>query len=151
MSGKNKLRFLILTAALLAGCAKPNYADKNGGGEPTTQALGSCELQFESENLCVSWAWETVASTTQYGSFLLQTASLQNQGLVLRAPAAELKVLLWMPSMGHGSIPVQIEMITPGLYRVKNVFFIMPGEWDLHFQLWNAGTKVDEATQRMML
>ena len=150
MSGKNKLSIIALSFFIF-GCAKPNYADKKSDENPQAQSLEDCRLKFEWQSLCLGWTWETVGNTTQYGSFILQTAQPSGGALVLKDVGAELKVVLWMPSMGHGSVPVQIEKLSVGLYRIKNIFFIMPGEWDLHFQLFENGTKVDEATQRLIL
>lgn len=56
-----------------------------------------------------------------------------------------LQVILWMPSMGHGSAPTQIDkllddkgQIVLGSYQVKNVFFVMPGDWEIRFVLTEA-------------
>lgn len=51
-------------------------------------------------------------------------------------------VVLWMPSMGHGSAPTQVERAVDanggtlaGAYKVRNVFFIMPGDWEIRVSL----------------
>ncbi len=51
-------------------------------------------------------------------------------------------VVLWMPSMGHGSAPTQVERaidksgnIIPGTFNVKNVYFIMGGDWEVRVTL----------------
>lgn len=56
--------------------------------------------------------------------------------------ADALEVILWMPSMGHGSAPTHIERsfdstgnIIPGVYNVRNVQFIMGGEWEVRVVL----------------
>ncbi|MFN7729501.1 MAG: hypothetical protein ACK5P7_10130 [Bdellovibrio sp.] len=150
MSGKNKL-YLCALSFFFLGCAKPNYAEKKSDQNPGVQSLEECRLKFESQSLCLGWTWETIGNTTQYGSFILQMAQPTGGALILKDALADLKVVLWMPSMGHGSVPVQIEKLSVGLYRIKNIFFIMPGEWDVHFQLFENGIKVDEATQRLIL
>jgi hypothetical protein len=47
-------------------------------------------------------------------------------------------VVLWMPSMGHGSVPTHIEQVVDsggqalsGVYLVKNIQFIMGGDWEV--------------------
>lgn len=61
----------------------------------------------------------------------------------------ELSVELWMPSMGHGSAPTQVERIlnqygdrVVGAYRVRNMYFVMDGEWEVRVIL------VDERGQQ---
>lgn len=51
-------------------------------------------------------------------------------------------VTLWMPSMGHGSAPTMIQNAVDangqsiiGAYQVRNMYFIMPGEWDVQVSL----------------
>lgn len=55
---------------------------------------------------------------------------------------ATVAVQLWMPSMGHGSSPVQIERIANGkgtfdtaVFRVSKMNFIMEGEWEVRVTL----------------
>lgn len=52
------------------------------------------------------------------------------------------EVSLWMPSMGHGSAPTQIQpavndrgQAITGTYQIKNMHFLMPGDWDIRVTL----------------
>ncbi len=56
----------------------------------------------------------------------------------------ELKVLLWMPSMGHGSSPTKVTKLATGEYDVTNVYFIMGGNWEVKVQLIKDGKIFDE-------
>jgi hypothetical protein len=51
---------------------------------------------------------------------------------------------LWMPAMGHGSVPFKFKKIATGEYEVSNVYFIMGGDWQLHLQLKNGSQVIDE-------
>lgn len=62
-----------------------------------------------------------------------------------------LNVVLWMPSMGHGSAPTKVSRVAPGEYDVSNVQFIMGGRWDIKFQLKQGNTVVDEAIVSLSL
>ncbi len=62
-----------------------------------------------------------------------------------------LHIYLWMPDMGHGSAPVKIKKIAPGEYEVTNVYIIMGGAWDLHFQILKNEAVIDEAVIRINL
>lgn len=53
-------------------------------------------------------------------------------------------VMLWMPSMGHGSVPVKIKKIADGEYEISDVQFIMPGKWEIKFQLKDGNQVFDE-------
>ncbi len=58
-------------------------------------------------------------------------------------------VELFMPQMGHGSGPTALERvldshddIIPGLYRVKNMWFIMNGMWEVRMMM-GEGSKTE--------
>ena len=53
--------------------------------------------------------------------------------------------------MNHGSSPMQIQQIGPGLYKVNRVYFIMPGQWDLHIQLKMNEQVQDEFVQKFTI
>ncbi|MGE4131100.1 MAG: hypothetical protein AB7F86_05645 [Bdellovibrionales bacterium] len=57
-------------------------------------------------------------------------------------PPGPFEVVLWMPSMGHGSAPTSVlELVDAkgqpilGSYDVKNIFFLMSGHWDVNVTL----------------
>lgn len=52
------------------------------------------------------------------------------------------KVDLFMSDMGHGSAPTQIQRIVdangepiPGAYRIKSMYFMMAGNWEVNITL----------------
>ena len=53
-------------------------------------------------------------------------------------------VFLWMPTMGHGSSPVKIKKLDNGEYEISDVQFIMPGKWEIKFQLKDGAQVFDE-------
>lgn len=61
-------------------------------------------------------------------------------------PGVPFRVRLWMPSMGHGSAPTQLQRVLDGegrlltgVYRATNAYFPMPGEWNVEVILGSAG------------
>jgi hypothetical protein len=66
-------------------------------------------------------------------------------------PEGSPSVVLWMPSMGHGSSPVTVTRLDIGTYLANEVFFIMPGEWQIKFQLKRADEVIDEAIVDIVL
>lgn len=63
----------------------------------------------------------------------------------------ELKVKLWMPSMGHGSSPVKISKTGEGVYEVSEVYFIMAGEWEIIYQIMENGNLTQEVKWPLIL
>ncbi len=74
-------------------------------------------------------------------SFLsIETRSAKDHSLI--AIDDSVSVELWMPDMGHGSVPTQIERVLDkdgnaeaGKFLVSNVYFVMGGLWDIQVTL----------------
>ncbi|MBI3554828.1 MAG: FixH family protein, partial [Deltaproteobacteria bacterium] len=67
-------------------------------------------------------------------------------------------VKLWMPAMGHGSSPVNVAHAVdqgganvPGVFKATNVYFVMPGDWDVHVQLKNGSKVVEETVEKVTI
>jgi hypothetical protein len=103
-----------------------------------------CGLELTKENLCATIVWEAEPTETTKGSFLLRFSSRSGTPMT---PVQTVAVKLWMPTMGHGSSPVQIAPVDPNTYRISDVYFVMAGRWEIHVQLKNGSTLVDEAIQ----
>lgn len=43
----------------------------------------------------------------------------------------DMKVELWIPSMGHGSSPVTVQQFGLNKYKVSQAYFIIPGQWEV--------------------
>jgi hypothetical protein len=139
MSGKYKQLFLLF---LMSACAKPNYEDSastnNNSLQDQAQGKIACQAKFNSGD-CVNFNWQTLPSETGFGSFIFKTYRL-NLGDGTPVPEdqnGELSVVLWMPSMGHGSAPVQVKRLDVGTYQATNIFFTMKGNWEIRFQTKN--------------
>ncbi|RYZ73595.1 MAG: hypothetical protein EOP05_09900 [Proteobacteria bacterium] len=131
-----------LTLSLTA-CAHPNYIEQSGQAlSPEKGSAGECLLKFTSQDLCGDFNWEKMPNESETGVFVVRFTHPQSGSLV--DPSLPLKVILWMPSMGHGSSPVEVTRLSTGLYRVARVFFSMPGTWQIRFQLMQANNVVEE-------
>ena len=117
----------------LLSCAKPNYVHQSDFKEDALSQT-PCPFYFPSENLCLKFHWQKKPTETTMGEIQLRFFSPENVK-EQRDPKGFPFVFLWMPSMGHGSSPTHTIRIKEGLYLVQDVFFIMPGPWDIHFQL----------------
>lgn len=134
MTKLSNLLSVFALGLLLAGCAKPTYLS---GGESGASKSGSgCMATFAISGSCVELKWEKFPTETDFGSFIFTITD--STGILVDAPSTNAttlpKVVLWMPSMGHGSSPVTVERLGTGLYRATAVFFSMKGDWEIRFQ-----------------
>lgn len=142
---------ILFSFFLTLSCAKPNYQDSINSDlqTPTSEnkpqdphsLQPTCELVLKSVGTCLYFQWIKKPSSTEYGHFQLilkkinTKEDLTPEEWELIFP--QLAVILWMPSMGHGSIPVKLSKKSDGIIDVENVFFIMPGDWEIRIQLKN--------------
>lgn len=102
-------------------------------------------LQFSKTNFSFSVFWEEGPRLGQ-SRFVMKTWD-KNLG-TFNGPYQnlnkELHIFLWMPSMGHGSVPVKITQTGQGEYIVSDVQFIMGGRWEIKFQLKESDQVLDE-------
>ena len=147
---KNFYITLVCLFGILTSCAEPKYIEKNNSSNQNVsgqELQADCSLQFQNSKLCFTWKWESEPSATVMGSIILKTYRLNylDQTAVETDMISIPELVLWMPSMGHGSSPTASERLDMGTYRIKNVFFIMPGDWEFRFQINKDNEKIDEA------
>ena len=142
--------FLFLIILSLLSCAKPNYIEPTEltrSGNPTMTA---CPFYFQEERLCLSYRWNQFPSEESFGSFTMKFFAEENPTAYI-SPKLSPSVKLWMPSMGHGSSPVIIKMVSDGIYEVTDVYFTMLGEWEIRFQLKNNDEVIEEKIQKITI
>lgn len=137
------------------GCAQPKYvteSEQTSTGQQTTESKVNCGIQFSNSKYCLSWFWENKPTSTNQGSLIFKIYRLNAfDQTAIQLDSAEIPQLtLWMPSMGHGSTPTETQRLDVGTYRVSKVFFIMPGEWDLKFQIKSGSEVTDEAVVQIV-
>ena len=148
---KNNLNFLFFIMFIFSACAKPTYVNSTEDSTNSTKsesATTACEAKFTSSQ-CISMSWSTKPTDAESGSFKFKIYRINlGDGSPVPVDPADvtLNVVLWMPSMGHGSSPVQLKKLDVGTYEVTDVFFIMRGAWEIRFQLKNGKTIEDQAT-----
>lgn len=141
---------LCLFALLVFGCARPNYEsvqNLNGWGTTTNQKVSDCQIRFQSSGLCLLWSWEELPTAKVAGVLqfkVVRANALDDSPMPVDSEFTP-SVLLWMPDMGHGSSPTNTTRVDVGSYRVTNVFFIMPGQWEIRFQIKDGEILKDEA------
>lgn len=142
--------FLFILAVGVMACAHPNYQDEVSAAQNENNMSSVCALKFSKLNLCAHITWEKDQTADEMGSFLIQFGKLDTENqFSAENPPVDPAVILWMPSMGHGSSPVTITEVSTGLYRISDVWFSMPGEWLIQVKLKNASSVIDEASQNI--
>lgn len=88
-----------------------------------------CHSQFK--NFCAHLgmhAEPTKSSNYEFVVDLVATA----QDL---AKVTDVKVVLWMPSMGHGTTPVKVQRLDAKHFQVTEANFIMEGLWSVNLEV----------------
>lgn len=135
--GRFKAVFLAL---LLSSCANPKYATPEPIAGIDQGSKITCQAKFQAGQ-CVSLVWEKFPTEEDFGSF--QFKSFREGTSETLEDLPNVSVVLWMPSMGHGSSPVAVTRLEVGTYRASNVFFTMGGDWEIRFQV-KAGQNVQD-------
>jgi hypothetical protein len=138
---KSAFALVALISLAQSACAQPNYQDVKSLKQESKPASATCPLFFSTENLCATLDWVKKPTEEVTGSFTLKFYS---PAIVMADPKLDLKVVIWMPDMGHGSSPVTITRKSIGSYDVDGVFFSMHGGWQIRVQLKNAQAVAEE-------
>lgn len=99
---------------------------------------------FSQSQMLGQLEWKILPQTQGESQFILRTWKKGTSRRTLMDLPHTLFIKIWMPDMGHGSAPVSIQKIATGTYDVQQLYFIMPGYWDLHLQLKEQNHVVDE-------
>lgn len=145
-----KLSACLALLLFMSGCARPRYVREDNSANPQSTAQenkANCHVTFQNSGFCLLWYWEKQPTSKEAGSLIFKTYRLNilDETPIEMDTTSVPQLILWMPGMGHGSTPTQTERIDVGTYRSSSVFFIMPGEWELKFQIKEQNMVVDEA------
>lgn len=147
------MKYLLITLIFFTSCAEPTYLPSSMKGDSQQQQATNCSLQFKYSKTCIDWKWEEVPTEREMGAFYFKTYRKNTvDGSAIPFDQVSLpQVVLWMPSMSHGSSPVFTSKEDTGTYRANNVFFIMPGEWEIKFQIKEGNQIIDEAVVTIII
>lgn len=100
-----------------------------------------CPLYFQQTDTCAKVEFIHGPFDGEESSFVIHFYEHQSaHGEPVMVTPAQMKVDLWMymgNHGGHGSAPVVVTEQSPGVYLVSNVYFIMPGRWNIRFFVEN--------------
>lgn len=119
---------------------------------PTTR---QCSLEFPGRSLCAKLVWDNLAPGQTIGSpdeegyrsfrLLVWDKEIGTESGPYADPGLNLKAVLWMPDMGHGSSPTRVAQGAPGQFSVSQVYFSMGGFWEIRLQLRQGASVVSQA------
>lgn len=122
--------------------------------EPVVAKPKSCPLSLPNQGFCASLTWDRQPTEDEGGIFTLRfwkSADGSESGPYV-SPPFTVAVKLWMASMGHGSSPVRVAQTKdqggveiPGVYTASDVYFSMPGEWEIWVQLKQNKQVIEQA------
>jgi hypothetical protein len=97
-------------------------------------------LSFKKNTLHIHASFQEAPSVEQEAVLVLEAKDAKTHQAVELDD--DIEVELWMPAMGHGSAPTQVERvlgesgeIIPGKFIVRNIYFVMGGEWEVKVSL----------------
>ncbi|MFN8943405.1 MAG: hypothetical protein ACK5WZ_02140 [Pseudobdellovibrionaceae bacterium] len=140
-----KVIYKLVVILLTVSCAKANYQNATSDINEINSQNELCAKQFGQSSLCVDLVWEQLPTEDLRGIFKLKFYRLEDPSVMVEPNLAP-SVVLWMPSMGHGSAPVQIQKVSDGIYQISEVYFVMSGEWDIRVQQKLGKEVIDQVT-----
>lgn len=148
--------FLFIVVSLLS-CDSPVFHMENPVEESKVQDQSTpnptkCSTQFKNLKLCIATQWLVNPSTTQASQVKITLYSPESgtgtPSLIL--PPLKFHAYLWMPEHGHGSSPIEITEVD-GSYLLSDIWFIMPGLWELRLEVLKGTEIVDLHYLRLTL
>jgi hypothetical protein len=117
----------------------------------SSNAQNSCAIKLEKAKLCGGVEFLSKPSVNVNAPFVLAFWNATSNGSYV-IPAG-VQVDLWMPAHGHGSRPTKaVRLERTGVTYVDNVFFAMPGLWQIRVRVLNAaGEIIDTANAEITL
>ncbi len=126
------LLYTFLLVLLILGCAKPNSKpDSQKTSNLNSSENAGCKISLRKDpNICLNWYWDTLAKPEEeFGSLKVFFVDTNVFTKLIKLES----LVLWMPSMGHGSSPTEVTNLGDGFFKVTNIWFIMKQDWELRF------------------
>lgn len=135
---------IFLIFIFCSACARPDYISKEEFSNSNDSFQENNSVEFPETKIRPLLQWkETPQSSGAQEFSLTLTGNIEQFD--------DLTIVLWMPSMGHGSAPVKIEKISGTQYHVTHVYFIMPGDWEVRIVLKKSDTVIDQLFIPLMI
>lgn len=127
-------------ALLLFSCGKSPLLKEKISSAQKVESM-EADRFFKTTNHQIKLIWSTPRSTFEEGKAII---ILLKSGNPTALENEQLDAYLWMKSMGHGSSPIVIRNLGNGIYELSEIYFTMPGDWQLHLAIKNGNTIIDD-------
>ncbi len=104
--------------------------------EHTPEAKPAYHLAFRNNTVHLHIDFENTPAVGSESFLKIQARNGEDHSILNLTDTVDVE--LSMADMGHGSAPTQVERSldaqgnsVPGLFRVRNVYFVMGGDWDV--------------------
>lgn len=111
-------------------------------GSLAHSAQPAAQLVFNQSGLQATVFWEVAPNLADESVLRIEFKNLQTQKL--QDPPADIDAVLFMPDMGHGSAPGDVQKLGPGVYRVTSLYFFMGGLWEVRVTVNGANGSTNE-------
>jgi hypothetical protein len=142
---------IVRRAGLLAGALLAVGCGGSPAGDPSSEGTGFSGtplLQIAGTADHVRVAVRTSPSPPTRGVAAVELTVTDADGALLDGLAVS--VTPWMPDMGHGSsVAPTVRAAGDGVYLVENLYFFMPGRWQLRTHL--QGAAADDAAPEFQI
>ncbi len=143
------VRYFVALAGLIffTACADPEF-NSAAGGRSAQGPEGAVQKPIGNYEVQVQFL-RPPATQGDSPFFLIFSDNNSNFADTISVEIKSLR--LWMPSMGHGSAPVKVQNFGGGIFQVTNVYFIMPGDWQiqLRYQIINSNGEFSSDEQSL--
>ena len=125
------------------GCGESPFIndEKNPGDLVVARPSAESKLTLTKKNLIVHPFFRVGPSVGDENNLLIIITDKSSKAI---DHSLDLRVMLWMPTMGHGSFPVTVTETSSGVFEASEIFFTMPGYWDVHFQIYENNNLIEE-------
>lgn len=94
-----------------------------------TAATNVHHLSFANGKIQALVSWNVEPQVERESNMVVEFKT--NGGVI----PADLKAILFMPDMGHGSSPTRVEKISESSFKVSKMYFTMPGVWEIRLTI----------------
>lgn len=129
------MKFVFLSLFLsFYGCGDSPFVEKDvDEKEREIQTATNEVLSFSGVDIRVNRFWKEGPRVGPASELLIVLTDSNNKPIKLNE---RLDAKIMMPRMGHGSAPIKVTDMGEGVYKLERIYFIMPGYWDFHLEIY---------------
>lgn len=146
------LILVILVTLLASSCGRSPQANHSYESEAVREQLkGTMNLNKLGLNIELSWLKGPFGDPSLESRFLMIVRN-QDGEITSLDSKYHFYINAWMPSMGHGSAyDGDTELSSKGVYLHRDLYFNMPGDWEVYIDVYEGEELIDSTKLRIDL